>query len=173
MPMEIKINSLIKGSHHLKCVEVFGYTSKGTPGLDVTGLNGKSRQFKEKMIFLSKRRRLHFPLKRYVICLESEDISKYEIEWLELPMLLAFWSLSSCLPLKRLDNCFASAKVSLEGKLDFLDIDQEEMINHNSTTSFFDKGVVCIGDETKQDFRAANYIDALELLNDNIGHFYR
>lgn len=168
--MEIKINSLIPYSGHLKWIEVFGYTSKGNPGLEVTGLNGRGRQLKEKMVFLSKRRRLRFPLKRYVLCLEYEDISKYEVEWLELPMLLAFWSLTENLPLKRLDNCFSSAKVSLEGEISFLDIDQKSWDTLVLEQSPVKKEMISIGDGESTNHGMMS-ISALSLLNDHIGHF--
>ena len=170
--MEIKINGLIPRNGRLKWMEIFGYTSKGNPGLEVTGFSSKSRGLKEKMIFLSKRRRLQFPLRRYVLCLECEDLGKGDVEWLELPTLLAFWSLTGNLPLKRLDNCFASAKVSLEGELDFLDMNEKIWKSIDGQLKKKSKEVIFIGNDSAQSTDYVFNINATKLLNEHIGHFY-
>ncbi len=169
--MEIKINTLIPCSGRLKWVEVFGYTSKGTPGLEVTGLNGKSRNFKEKIVFLSKRRNLKFPILRYVLCLNIEDPSKSDIEWLELPLLLAFWSMTGNLPLKRLDNCFSSGKVSLEGEINYLNLDHDFWMTLNNQLKVKDKSMIFIGPDLDQQIEKVRSINAQSLLNENIGGF--
>jgi hypothetical protein len=170
--MEIKINCLIPFGGQLKWMEIFGYTSKGNPGLEVTGLNGRSRQFKEKMVFLSKRRRLHFPLKRYVLCFECEDVAKYDCQWLELPMLLAFWSLTGNLSLKRLDNCFATAKVSLEGEITFMPISQSYWHELDKKLLNKNKEIIFIGDTGPDQVERVQTINAIDLLNESVGEFF-
>lgn len=115
--MEIKINSILPYQSTYQQIEVFGYNSKSQPGLEITGINGKGRAIKEKIIFLSKKRRLRYPLKRFVLCVEGENLDKCQVEYLELPLLICFWSMANILPLNRLDNCYASAKVSLDGEI--------------------------------------------------------
>ena len=169
--MEIKINTLIPSCGRLKWIEIFGYTSKGSPGLEITGLNGKSRNFKEKIIYLSKRRNLRFPILRYVLCLDIDDPNKSDIEWLELPLLIAFWSMTENLPLKRLDNCFTSGKVSLEGEINYLDYDQNTWIQINKQLEYKKKKAIFIGPEKHLGNEYINAINAIELLNDSVGGF--
>lgn len=171
--MEIKINSLIPYNGRLKWVEVFGYTSKGQPGLELTGFNGRSRTLKEKMVYLSKRRSLRFPILRYVLCLDLEDLSKCELEWLELPLLIAFWSMTGVLPLKRLDDCFASCKVSLEGNLTHMDFDDAFWESMHIQLNHKKKNVTFIGDGGISAPHCSNINDirAVDLLNDTVGGF--
>jgi len=170
--MEIKINSLIPYNGRLKWVEVFGYTSKGQPGLELTGFNGRGRTLKEKMVYLSKRRSLRFPLLRYVLCLDVEDLSKCELEWLELPLLIAFWSMTGSLPLKRLDDCFASCKVSLEGRLTHMNLEESFWSSLNGRLEQEKKVATFIG-HGHQSYRSQRIqsIDAESLLNDTVGGF--
>lgn len=117
MFMEIKLNSFLPCQSTYKKIEVFGYNSKSQPGLEITGINGRGKTIKEKFIFLSKKRKLRYPLKRFVLCVEGENLDKCQLDYLELPLLICFWSMANLLPLKRLDNCYASAKVSLDGEI--------------------------------------------------------
>lgn len=108
------------GSHCV--VDIFGYSSKGLPGIEIVGLGKYSRSLKEKFIYLSRERNLKFPLRRYVLCIEGEvELKKFkdeEYRYLELPLLVMLWSLTGHLPLERLEDCFASGKVSIEGVVD-------------------------------------------------------
>ena len=108
--MEIKINSLVLNRNNYQWCEVFGYTSKGQPGIEIIGLGAKGRAIKEKLTYLSKRRKLTFPVLRFVICIEGDNLDKSDIEFLELPILLAFWSMAGVVPIKRLDHCFCSGR---------------------------------------------------------------
>ena len=169
--MEIKINSLIPCSNQLKFVEIFGYTSKGTPGLEVAGLGAKGRHLKEKLIYLSKRRNLKFPILRYVICINGEELSRFDLSWLELPMLLAFWSMTKTLSMKRLDNCLASAAVSLEGEINYLKLDPSFWLNMNKMLTRKNKQMIYIGNDEPVNYSQIYHLDSLEILNDEIGGF--
>ena len=107
-------------------VDIFGYSTKGLPGIEIVGLGKYSRSLKEKFIFLSRERKLKFPLRRYVLCIEGEIESKKfkaeEYRYLELPLLIMLWSLTGHLPLERLEDCFAAGKVSVEGDIDPLNL---------------------------------------------------
>ncbi len=103
-------------------VDIFGYSSKGLPGIEIVGLGKYSRSLKEKFIYLSRERGLKFPLRRYVLCVEGELESKKfkseEYRYLELPLLIMLWSLTGHLPLEKLEDCFAAGKVSIEGEVE-------------------------------------------------------
>lgn len=125
----MKINAYIPTTSQLKKVEVFGYTSRSQPGLEIVGLSGKGRTIKEKITFLSKRRKLKFSLLRYVLCVEGEDLSKGDIEYLELPLMICFWTMAGILKMGRLDNCLCAGKVSLEGEIRLLDFPSDVLRN--------------------------------------------
>jgi len=110
-------------------VNIFGYSSKGIPGLEIVGLGRQGRLIKEKLIYLSRIYRLQLPLKRYVICVEDDcqikDSLMDNCSWLELPMLILFWSLANFIPIKKLDDCVASGRISISGKVEILKLKQQ------------------------------------------------
>lgn len=116
-------------------VDIFGYASNGIPGIEIVGLGKYSRSMKEKFIYLSRERKLRFPLKRFVLCIEGEvegkKFKEEEYRYLELPLLLMLWSLTGHLPLGHLEDCFASGKISVEGEVSalFLTGPQQESLN--------------------------------------------
>lgn len=176
--MEIKINSIIPAQSHLQQVEVFGYNSKSQPGLEINGLNGKGRIIKEKITYLSKKRQLKYPLKRFVLCVEGEGLDKSQVEFLELPLLICFWSMAGILPLKRLDNCFAAAKVSLDGRLTMPPLTKDmveimEIFYRNSMAT--DERLLLLGSGDKEinDSSPSFYqhVDITTLLKQSVGGF--
>ena len=111
-------------------VDIFGYSSHGIPGIEIVGVGKYARAMKEKFIFLSRTRNLKFPLRRFVLCVEGELEGKKfkdeEYRYLELPLLVMLWSLTGHLPLRQLDDCFASGKVSVEGEISSLQLNESE-----------------------------------------------
>jgi hypothetical protein len=180
--MEIKIHSVIPGQSHYHHVEVFGYNSKSQPGLEINGLNGKGRIIKEKITFISKKRKLKYPLKRFVLCVEGEGLDKSQIEYLELPLMICFWSMAGILPINRLDNCFAAAKVSLDGKLKGLQLNQDVVsIMETVYRSSFTEGehILYLGEtvrdtkEGERDERKSFFqpMDIVSYLDETVGGF--
>ena len=116
-------------------VDIFGYSSNGIPGIEIVGIGKYSRSMKEKFIYLSRERKLRFPLKRFVLCVEGEVEGKRfkeeEYRYLELPLLLMLWSLTGHLPLGNLEDCFASGKISVEGEVSALLLSCREQENLN------------------------------------------
>ena len=116
-------------------VDIFGYSSNGIPGIEIVGIGKYSRSMKEKFIYLSRERKLRFPLKRFVLCVEGEvegkKFKEEEYRYLELPLLLMLWSLTGHLPLENLDDCFASGKISVEGDVSALLLSAHEQENLN------------------------------------------
>ncbi|MCP4912516.1 MAG: hypothetical protein GY909_05310 [Oligoflexia bacterium] len=119
--MHTKIISLVPCLKKDYYVEIFGYCSKSVPGLEIVGLGNTGKVIKEKFVYLSREKGLSFPAKRFKLCVDlpDEDVKvinkEGDLSWLELPMLLLFWSLTKNLPIQKLDDCFCSARVNLRG----------------------------------------------------------
>lgn len=128
--MNMRTKSLYPYAGQYCPVDIFGYASNGIPGIEIVGLGKYSRSMKEKFIYLSRERKLRFPLKRFVLCIEGEvegkKFKEEEYRYLELPLLIMLWSLTGHLPLGNLDDCFASGKISVEGDVSALPLSNLE-----------------------------------------------
>lgn len=122
--MNMRTKSLYPYAGQYCPVDIFGYASNGIPGIEIVGLGKYTRGVKEKFIYLSRERKLKFPLKRFVLCIEGEvegkKFKEEEYRYLELPLLLMLWSLTGHLPLGNLEDCFSSGKISIEGEVNSL-----------------------------------------------------
>lgn len=104
--------------------EMYGYASKGVPGLEIVGLGSKGKAIKEKFIFLTKKYNLKISPKRYVLCIDDNMVlgslsSKEELyRWLELPLLILYWSMAGILPIKNLSDCLCAGRISTRGKIE-------------------------------------------------------
>ena len=171
--MEIKINALVLNRNNYQWCEVFGYTSKGQPGIEIIGLGTRGRAIKEKLTYLSKRRKLTFPVLRFVICVEGDNLDKADIEYLELPILMAFWSMARVVPIQRLDQCFCSGKVSLEGEIDYLAISDQIWKQIENNLRKKNKEVVYLGKNSDENYYGVRVITAHDLLEETVGGFYQ
>lgn len=103
----------------LKMVEIFGYSSKGIPGIEIVGLKSLARPIKEKFVFLEKTREITCPLRRYVLCVESaldpDKFTEDELRHLEFPLLLLYWSLAGVVQIGNLSDCLATGRVDPHG----------------------------------------------------------
>lgn len=119
--MNMRTKSLYPYGGTLCPVDIFGYASNGIPGVEIVGLGKYSRGVKEKFIYLSREKKLRFPLKRFVLCIEGEiegkKFKEEEYRYLELPLLIMLWSLTGHLPLGHLEDCFAAGKISVKGEV--------------------------------------------------------
>jgi hypothetical protein len=106
-------------------VDIFGYTTKGIPGLEIVGMGKYSRQLKEKLIFLSRQQPEGLPLSRFVLCLDENidtiQLKENQLRWLEIPFLILFWSLAKLLPLEQLENCYSSGMIGVSGAVTLRD----------------------------------------------------
>jgi len=113
-------------------VDIFGYSSHGIPGVEIVGVGRYARQMKEKFVYLSRKKNLKFPKRRFVLCVEGElegkKFKEEEYRYLELPLLMMLWSLTGHLPLEHLEDCFASGKVSVEGEITTLALSPMEQL---------------------------------------------
>jgi hypothetical protein len=119
--METQITSVIPLYKKTKLVTIFGYSTKGVPGIELSGLGKFSKTCKEKVIYLTRMRRLSLPLRRYVICVDNhnldENLLQSEMKWLEFPILLCYWHLAKIIPLNRMDDCLTTGTVSTKGEV--------------------------------------------------------
>ncbi|MBY0414146.1 MAG: hypothetical protein K2Q18_08265 [Bdellovibrionales bacterium] len=126
--MNMRTKSLYPYAGQYCPVDIFGYASNGIPGIEIVGLGKYSRSMKEKFVYLSREKKLRFPMKRFVLCIEGEvegkKFKEEEYRYLELPLLLMLWSLTGHLPLEHLEDCFASGKISVEGDVTALILDK-------------------------------------------------
>lgn len=117
----------------LESADLFGYTTKGIPGIEIVGLSKHGRQMKEKFIYLSKERGLKFPHLRFVLCVEGDIEGKKfkneEFRYLELPLLIMLWKMADILPIYELTDCFASGKISVQGEIEYLPMGMSEQID--------------------------------------------
>ncbi len=130
--MNMRTKSLYPYAGQYCPVDIFGYASNGIPGIEIVGVGKYGRSMKEKFIYLSREKKLKFPLKRFVLCVEGELEGKKfkdeEYRYLELPLLMMLWSLTGHLPLSQLEDCFAAGKISVEGIVTALDLTENEQI---------------------------------------------
>lgn len=119
--MQTKINSLIKTKVGWERVTIFGYSNRSVPGLDIQGLGSHGRNMKEKFIFICKERKISFPFKRYILCVDLSEIKtnleKDSITYLELPLLMVFFYLGGFLPIRTLEDCLSVGHISVAGKI--------------------------------------------------------
>mgnify|MGYP003999343929 CR=1 FL=1 len=126
----------------LKVITLFGYCSKGVPGLQLVGVGKNSQYLKEKMVYLSRMQKIKFPLKRFVICLDNctQEATLENIQWLEFPLLIMYWSLAGKIPIHCLSDCLTIGKVDLEGR-----VHQPSLLDED----FFEKIKFIMGDKKK------------------------
>ncbi len=130
--MNMRTKSLYPYGGQYCPVDIFGYASNGIPGIEIVGVGKYARSMKEKFIYLSREKKLKFPLKRFVLCVEGElegkKFKEEEYRYLELPLLMMLWSLTGHLPLQQLEDCFASGKISIEGDVTALPLTENEQM---------------------------------------------
>lgn len=137
--METQIQSYYKTPQGIKFISLFGYATKGVPGLEITGVGKLSRNIREKLIFLSRSRRLPIPLRRYVVCVDTSELESQNsenLQWLEFPILLLYWHMAGLVPISKLNDCLCSGQVKANGEIIQMYLDNrfamlvEEQFNH-------------------------------------------
>ncbi|HLE10265.1 MAG: hypothetical protein A2504_04805 [Bdellovibrionales bacterium RIFOXYD12_FULL_39_22] len=117
--MEEYIRGYYPGPKGISLVDIFGYSAKGLPGLEIIGLGQSGKFIKEKILYICKSNGLKFQLKRYVICVDRdvEVKDKNKILWLELPILILFLTLTGHLRIKKLHQFMSSGRIYLDNKV--------------------------------------------------------
>jgi hypothetical protein len=115
----------------IQTVGLFSYTTRGVPGLEIIGLPSWGKLVREKFIFMTRLQEKKIPLKRYVLCVGDEfavkDTEAANGSWLELPLLLLFWTMAEILPIKKLDDCLCSGRLSVRGEITSFNLPSEIM----------------------------------------------
>ena len=115
--MHTYIKALYPHNQRLIGTDLFGYATQGIPGLEVVGAGKHSRALKEKLVFLTKKFNKKMPLKRFVLCCDEVMEKSEYFKYMELPLLILYWSLADLLPIKNLEDCLCSGYVELNGKI--------------------------------------------------------
>ena len=116
--MNVKLKSYLNVGNKIVEVDLYGYSSRSIPGLEINGLGKRGKLIKEKINFILNR---YFStknsLKKYVISIESilpEEKLKIESIDLELPIFLIYLSLLEVLPVKNLDHCWSLGRLNVD-----------------------------------------------------------
>jgi hypothetical protein len=111
--------------HQVIPFTIFGYQSRSLPGLEIIGPPAL-KMSREKIIFLTRELGLKVAANRFHLCVElglggvttglrlprESEAQKEILQWLELPLLILYWSLAGIIPLKRLTGCLSSGVIS-------------------------------------------------------------
>ena len=100
--MELRVKTFYQSSQGPQLIDLFGYSTKGMPSLEVYAHPRTSKILKEKFLFLTKARKMQLPPRRYVLCMDIGQVQRPVDDFsnFELPFLLLFWSLAKALPIK-------------------------------------------------------------------------
>ncbi len=131
--MQNQIKTLIPDGEKFIISEAFGYSSRGIPGLEIVGLGKRSRLFKEKVNFITRKFGLKVEARRFVICIDDECIDQYKpssIQYLELPLMLLYWSLGGVINIHNLEDCLCGGRVTADGTFKTL---SGNLLNSNYT----------------------------------------
>ncbi|MAW07486.1 MAG: hypothetical protein CME61_04305 [Halobacteriovoraceae bacterium] len=118
--MENQLHSAIEHRGKIFALKVYGYATRGIPGVEIVGLGNEGRTLKEKIIFLIKSKRLGISRKRIIISVDFNErpIGKLSASELEIPIFILFLSLNGNLKLKNLSDCFCAGTLKIPFGLD-------------------------------------------------------
>lgn len=126
--MQASLISFLPVSGEFLPVQIYGYATKGLPGLEIVGPAQIARGLKQKLIFFTKKENVKTQPLRYVICLEMDTkrVKDDDIfRWIELPSLVLYWTLAQILPITEMDRCLCLGKINFNGVLEVPIIPEE------------------------------------------------
>lgn len=103
----------------IKKVQLFGYATNSIPGIEIVGLGRGGRALKEKLIFFTRKLRLKLPIKRFVLCLEEDNLPVGDLSYLEFPLLFLLLNLAEIIQLGMLEDSLCSGRLLLNGTILF------------------------------------------------------
>lgn len=119
--MQARISSYLATPKGVRIVTLFGYCTKGLPSVEINGIGKLGKSIKEKMIYLTRTRELYLPRRRYVICLDIDELEGderwFELKYLEFPVLLLYWFLGGIVPISKLDDCLTQGWINTRGEI--------------------------------------------------------
>ena len=116
--MESYINGYCLFKKQTTCFRIFGYSSRGVPGVELVGFKTHGRLIKEKIVYISKLKKMKIPPQRFVLCLERPETRKLEEDDyynMELPTAMLFWALSGNLKICNLEKIYLAGKLTSKG----------------------------------------------------------
>lgn len=121
--METRTQSYLIQKNQTRLINLFGYTSKSVPGLEIHGLGRQGVLVREKLLYLTRKHRFPLPCLRFSISVETPYLSPSR-DWevmapLEFPLLLLFWTLSHNLKLTKPEQCLSAAVLAPDGTVTF------------------------------------------------------
>lgn len=164
--MEQSILGFYECNGVLRPITLFGYKSRGLPGLNIIGPNYYVRALKEKIIYLTKLKGIPVPMARYVLCCEVEREVKFikrevNLDFLDLPFLILFWSLIESIKIANLKDCMTCGKVTSQGIIHHVNVNWngEAELDSPSQFNFFEprdrpfdfKQMIYLGSKIKKD----------------------
>lgn len=128
--MEIRMHGIYTIGQQKNVIDLFAYSGKGLPGIEIKGPKKGLEQLKEKFIYISRNRNLKIPMKKYTLCVEGKahnDTGKgAQYSLLELPLLILFWNMCEFISIHNLHNCLSGGFVSINGRIQSVPIKNEE-----------------------------------------------
>ncbi|MDD0854253.1 hypothetical protein HBN50_14160 [Halobacteriovorax sp. GB3] len=131
--MQACLKSIVPSFGKRNVIDLFGYTTKGIPGVDIIGLGKRGKVLKEKNNFITRSMQIQIPMRRYVLCFDDErllELGNEEFKLLELPVLILFWSLAGVVPIKNLEDCICSGKFDVRGQITCIDPEEFNLLEH-------------------------------------------
>ena len=117
--MQAPLHSFIQRHQKSHLISLFGYASRGIPGLEINGLGSSGKIIKEKILFLTRKNELPIPPRRYALTVEAEGVDhkmmKAKAHELDFPLLVLYWYLAGHIPLAKIDDCLTSGKMTVDG----------------------------------------------------------
>ncbi len=148
--METQMKAFYRTPQGIKFVTIFGYATKGVPSLEINGVGKLSKNIKEKLIYLTRTRKIQVPLRRFVVCVDVNEVNDREtqhLKWLEFPLLLIYWYLCGVVPIRRLDNCMCSGWVKTNGEVFQMKLPAQIKVEHaNKETKLISLNNTCEGE---------------------------
>lgn len=121
--MFLRINSIVPTGQDYKVVSLFGYRTNGIPGIEMKGLPNNQNIVREKLVYLSKMFGIKVPIRRFHLCIDIPKellrMKKELIEdrFLDLPLLLLYWSLAEVVKIQELEYVFSLGRIEPDGQI--------------------------------------------------------
>ena len=163
--MHKQMYALIPNGKKPYIVEIFGYATKGIPGLEIVGLGAKGKSIKEKFIYLNKKLNQKLPPRRFVLCVEDQFLNSNKedlFRWLELPFLIMYWSMAGVLPIQFLDDCLCGGRISARGEIETSPVEE---INFDELENFMSHNMKLITKEGHQSGHNYSFIPLEEIVS--------
>lgn len=163
--MHKQMYALIPNGEKPYVVELFGYATKGVPGLEIVGLGSRGKSVREKFIYLNKKLGMKMPPRRFVLCVEDQFLASSKddlFRWIELPFLIMYWSMAGVLPIQYLDDCLCGGKISARGEVETSPLGKLRM---DEISHYFEEGIKLIGKEVESGPEYCQFIPLEEIVS--------